>query len=146
MSIDPLTAAFDLGKIAIEKIWPDPAKRASELRKLEELRQRGDAAVINAHVKLMVGQMEINSSEAKHKSIFVAGWRPFVGWTCGLALAYVSLIEPFMRFVATVIADYSGDFPVIDTTITMQVLLGMLGLAAARTREKEKSVNSDSLK
>lgn len=145
MSIDPLTAAFDLGKIAIEKIWPDPTKRAEELRKLEELKQRGDVAVINAHVKLMLGQMEINRQEAAHKSLFVAGWRPFVGWTCGVALGYVSIIDPLMRFIATM-RGYTGEFPVIDTSITLQVLLGMLGLAAARSIDKRNKVNSDSLK
>ena len=60
MSFDPLSAAFDLGKTAIEKIWPDPRKRAAELRKLEELRQNGDLAHLNAHVQLMVGQLEVN--------------------------------------------------------------------------------------
>ena len=145
MSFDPLTAAFDAGKILIEKIWPDPVKQSSELRKLEELHQRGDLAELNAHVKLIAGQLEINKVEAKHKSIFVSGWRPFVGWVCGFGLAYVSAVEPLMRFIAK-LNGYAGDFPVIDTTITMQVLLGMLGLAAARTREKEKGVNHSSLK
>ena len=145
MSFDPLSALFDLGKVAIEKIWPDPTKRAEELRKLEELKQRGDLEEMNAQVKLLTGQMEINKIEAASNSIFVAGWRPFVGWVCGFGLAYASIIEPVMRFIASM-NDYTGTFPVIDTSITMQVLLGMLGLGAMRTREKEKGVHKDSLK
>ena len=145
MSFDPLTAAFDLGKIAIEKIWPDPTKRAQELRKLEELKQKGDIAQLNARVQLLTNQAKINEQEAKHKSVFVAGWRPFVGWICGLSLAYISIFEPIMRFVATM-RGYTGDFPAIDTTITMQVLLGMLGLAVARTVEKREGVGSNSLR
>jgi hypothetical protein len=78
--------------------------------------------------------------EAKSANWFVAGWRPFIGWTCGCGLAYVSIIEPLARFAAQVWFHYTGAFPVIDTTITMQVLLGMLGLAAARTVEKVRNV------
>lgn len=145
MSFDPLTAAFDAGKILIEKIWPDPVKQSQELRALEELRQNGDIAELNAHVKLLTGQLEVNKTEATHKSIFVAGWRPFVGWVCGLGLAYASILEPLMRFIAK-LSGYNGLFPVIDTTLTMQVLIGMLGLGVMRTREKEKRVQSDSMK
>ena len=141
MSFDPLSALFDIGKVAIEKIWPDPTKRAKELRKLEEMKQRGSLAEMNAQVNMLTGQMEINKVEAASGNWFVAGWRPFVGWVCGFALAYAAILEPFMRFIASV-NDYSGTFPVIDTTITMQVLLGMLGLGAMRTREKEKGVNN----
>ena len=139
MSFDPLTAAFDAGKMLIEKIWPDPVAQATEIRKLEELKQKGDLAELNAHVQLMIGQMKVNEVEAANSSIFVSGWRPFIGWVCGLSLAYAAMVEPLMRFIA-MMNDYTGKFPVIDTNITMQILLGMLGLAAARTREKEKGV------
>ena len=145
MSFDPLSALFDLGKSAIDKIWPDPIKRAEEVRKLEEMKQRGDLAELNAQVKLLTGQLEINKVEAASNNVFVSGWRPFVGWVCGLGLAYASIIEPLMRFIAK-LNDYTGTFPVIDTSITMQVLLGMLGLGVMRTREKEKGVHKDSLK
>ncbi len=145
MSLDPLTAALDVGKSLIEKIWPDPVKQSEEIRKLQELHQKGDLAVLNAEVQLLLGQINVNATEASHKSIFVAGWRPFVGWVCGFGLLYASVIEPLMRFIATV-NDYTGTFPVLDTTITMQVLLGMLGLGLMRTKEKEKGTHKDSLK
>jgi hypothetical protein len=145
MSLDPLTAALDVGKSLIEKIWPDPVKQSEEIRKLEELHQRGDLATLNAEVQLLIGQININIAEAGHKSIFVAGWRPFVGWVCGFGLLYASVVEPIMRFIAK-LSDYTGTFPALDTTITMQVLLGMLGLGLMRTKEKEKGVHKDSLK
>ena len=145
MSIDPLTAALDVGKSLIEKIWPDPVKQSEEIRKLEELHQKGDLATLNAEVQLLIGQININIAEAGHKSIFVAGWRPFVGWVCGFGLLYASVVEPIMRFIAK-LSDYTGTFPILDTTITMQVLLGMLGLGLMRTKEKEKGVHKDSLK
>jgi len=145
MSIDPITAALNVGKTLIEKIFPDPQKQAQEMRLLEELHQKGNLAELNARVTLLNGQLEINKVEATHSSIFVAGWRPFIGWVCGLALLYAAIFEPMMRFVAKMFG-YVGEFPVIDTTLTMQVLLGMLGLVAARTREKEKNVSKDTLK
>lgn len=145
MSLDPLTAALDIGKVLIEKIWPNVADQAREIRLLEELHQKGELAQLNAQVQLLTGQLKVNEKEAGHKSIFVAGWRPFVGWVCGIGLLYSTILEPLMRFVAR-LSGYIGDFPVIDTTLTMQVLLGMLGLVAARTREKEKGVHKDTLK
>ena len=144
MSINPLDALFELGKSAIDKIWPDPIKRAEEYRLLEQMKQDGDLARLSAQVKLLTGQLEINKAESSHKSVFVAGWRPFVGWVCGFSLAYVSMLEPLMRFIAK-LCGYTGTFPVIDTNLTMQVLLGMLGLVAARTREKEKGVHKNTL-
>lgn len=145
MSIDPLTAALDVGKILIEKIWPNVVDQAREIRLLEELHQKGDLAKLEAKVSLLRGQIDVNKTEAAHKSIFVAGWRPFIGWVCGIGLLYAAFIEPVMRFIAK-LSGYAGAFPIIDTTLTMQVLLGMLGLVAARTREKEKGVHKDALK
>lgn len=143
MSFDPLSALFDLGKTAIEKIWPDPVKRSEELRKLEELKQAGDLVRLQAEVSLMLGQIEINKAEAQHPSVFVAGARPAVMWIGAFGLAYAAIIEPIARFVARVICDYSGEFPALDTTITMQVLFGILGLGAYRTFEKTKEVQTD---
>jgi hypothetical protein len=141
MSLDPVTALLDAGKMAINRIWPDPLAQAEEQRKLAELAQNGDLAELKAQVSLLIGQMDINREEAKSKSLFVSGWRPFVGWCCGFGLLYASLFEPLMRFIASVYG-YEGSFPVIDTSITMQVLLGMLGLGVMRTREKEKNVHT----
>ena len=143
MSFDPLSALFELGKTAIEKIWPDPSKRAEELFKLEQLKQTGDLAKLQAEVSLMLGQIEINKVEAQHPSVFVAGARPAVMWIGAFGLAYAAIIEPIARFVARVVCDYSGEFPVLDTTITMQVLFGILGLGAYRTFEKTKEVQTD---
>lgn len=143
MSFDPMSALFELGKTAIEKIWPDPSKRAEELRKLEELKQSGDIARLNAEVSLMLGQIEINKVEAQHPSVFVAGARPAVMWIGAFGLAYAAIVEPLARFVAAVCFGYTGEFPVLDTTITMQVLFGILGLGAYRTYEKTKDVQTN---
>jgi len=91
-------------------------------------------------------QTDINQTEAGHGSIFVAGWRPFVGWICGFALAYAAILDPFMRFAAKVGFGYASEFPQIDTNLTMQVLLGMLGLAGMRSWEADKGVKRSKLK
>lgn len=91
---------------------------------------------------IILNQIEVNKVEAASPSFFVAGWRPFIGWTCGAGLAYVSLIEPVSRFIAVVIFAYTGTFPVISTEITLQILMGMLGLGAQRSYEKAKGVDT----
>ena len=141
MSFDPLTAALELGTSVLNKVWPDPIRQAEEQRKLQELFQKGDIAELDAHVQLLIGQLEVNKIEASSSNWFVAGWRPFIGWICGFGLGYATILEPLARFIAN-LSGYTGSFPVIDTTLTMQVLLGMLGLAGMRTREKEKGVTS----
>lgn len=143
MSFDPLTAIFEIGKTAIEKIWPDPSKRAEELFKLEKLKQDGNLAELNAQVNLMLAQIKVNEKQAEHPSIFVAGARPAIMWICAFSLAYAGIVEPMARFVAAVFFDYSGAFPAVDTTVTMQLLFGLLGLGAYRTYEKVKEVQTD---
>jgi hypothetical protein len=83
-------------------------------------------------------QTLINLEEAKSEHIFVSGWRPFVGWVGGFALAYVSILEPFMSWLARLNGS-TVIFPTIDTTITMQILFGVLGLGAFRSYDKAQS-------
>ena len=90
--------------------------------------------------ELAKGQLAINAEEAKSKNIFVAGWRPFVGWTCGLALFTHFLVIP----VADVVTAYFGytppAYPAFDMDTLTTVLLGMLGLGGLRTYEKQKGL------
>jgi hypothetical protein len=132
MSLDPVSALLDIGNTIITRIFPDPAQRDAAQLALLKMQQDGDLAAIT-------GQMEINKVEAGSSSVFVAGWRPFAGWVCGIGLAYVSILEPIARLVATFVG-YEGSFPAIDTTLTMQVLLGMLGMGGLRTLDKIKGV------
>jgi hypothetical protein len=130
--MNPLAAILEVGNALIKHFFPDPAQQAAAEQKMAEL-------VVSGELQKIAGQLAINQEEAKSDSMFVAGWRPFVGWVCGAALAYVAILEPVVRFVALA-AGYAGKFPVIDTTITMQVLFGMLGLGGLRTAEKIKGV------
>lgn len=107
-----------------------------ELRKLDYEFQK--FAMENG-IKLDLAQIEVNKEEAKSASLFVAGWRPGTGWVCVISLAYASIIEPLMRFICTM-AGYKGAFPVIDTSITLQILFALLGLASLRSLDKSKGV------
>jgi hypothetical protein len=126
-----------VGKIAGDLITTDKERLEMEVeqRKLDLEEKR-----INQATDL--AQIEVNKEEAKSGSFFVSGWRPFIGWGCGIAFIYSALIEPICRFVATTIFLYNGSFPVIDSDLTMQVMLGMLGLGAMRSYEKKSGVAS----
>jgi hypothetical protein len=130
MALDPISAALDIGGKLIDRLWPDPAQAAVAKLELLKMQQEGDLAV-------MVAQTDINKIEAGSTNMFVAGWRPFVGWCCGLAFVYAAILEPLARFISKVFFDYAGDFPVIDTTLTMQILLGLLGMAGLRSWDKK---------
>jgi small basic protein len=117
----------------LDKILPNTEDANKAKAELLQMQVKGD-------LDALLGQLDINKEEAKSSSVFVSGWRPFCGWICGIALAYVAILEPIARFAASVWFAYTGAFPVIDTDLTMQVLLGMLGLAGARSFEKHKGV------
>lgn len=117
-------------------------KVADSLYTSDEERAKAELDAYKAESERMQGQVDINKEEAKSASVFVSGARPFIMWVCGCAFAYATIIEPVLRFSAKVWFDYSGDFPVIDTELTIQVLFGILGLGTLRTAEKIKGVAS----
>jgi hypothetical protein len=140
MTLDSLLTGglFDFAGKVIEKIFPDPAKADAAKLELFKLQQSGELAQLAAETDLAKGQLAINVEEAKNASVFVSGWRPFVGWVGGVGLAYAAILEPVARFCATVFYGYVGIFPVLDTTITMQILFGLLGLGAMRSYDKKQ--------
>ena len=85
--------------------------------------------------ELAKGQLEVNKVEAAHKSLFVSGWRPAIGWICGLSLFYSTILSPILGIWFTV--------PDVDTSLLTTVLMGMLGLGAMRTFEKTKGVSRE---
>ena len=82
-------------------------------------------------------QLEVNKVEAGHTSLFVAGWRPFVGWTCGIALCYHFVLQPFLVFLLYSFG-YQMALPQFDMTTLTTILMGMLGLGGLRSYEKVK--------
>jgi hypothetical protein len=82
--------------------------------------------------RLIELQAEINKVEAQNRSVFVAGWRPFIGWVCGVAFAFHYIVMPLLLA-------YTDMKPVeFDTNSLFTVLMGMLGLGGLRTYEKLK--------
>lgn len=140
MAFDPISAALDIGGKVIDRLWPDPAQAAAAKLELIKMQQSGELAQLAADTDLAKAQIGVNAIEAASSSTFVSGGRPFVMWVCGWALAYATIIEPLARFIAVVIYHYTGEFPAIDTILTLQVLLGLLGLGGMRTAEKFKGV------
>ena len=136
MALDPVTAGIGLVDTFIGKFVKDKdlaAKLQAEARSQEF---QGD-------INLSLAQVSLNQTEAASKSIFVAGWRPFIGWICGFGLAYAFILSPIMRFAVVLAMETPPDFPVLDISELMPILLGMLGLGGLRTYEKVKGVSRE---
>ena len=123
----------------LDKFIPDKDKRDQLAHDIATMAEK------NAF-ELAKFQLEVNKAEAAHKSLFVAGWRPAVGWVCVLGMAGNFLLIPMANFVLNlrgVIDAATGaivQIPLIDTATMMPVLMGMLGLGVMRTFEKTKGV------
>lgn len=102
--------------------------------KVAEIQQK----IMEIELSAQAGQMQINLEEARNEHLFVSGWRPFVGWVGGMSLAYAAMIHPFLIWGAGV-CGITAVFPPLDTTITMQVLFGILGLGAFRSYDKKQA-------
>jgi len=123
--ITGLGAVADLANTVIGKIWPD---------KSEQEKQQIAAAVM-----VVQGQLDINKEEAKNPSIFVSGWRPFVGWVCGAGCAWNWVGLPIVVTIATYL---NHPLPVkpADLTEMLPLLFGLLGMGGLRTFEKVNGV------
>jgi hypothetical protein len=137
MDITGLGSIFDFGSKILDKVFPDPVKAQEAKLELFKLQQNGELAQLAAETDIAKAQIGVNAVEAANQSTFVSGGRPFVIWVGGFGLAYAAILEPLLRFIAAVGFHYTGAFPAIDTTITMQVLFGVLGLGALRSYDKK---------
>lgn len=126
-----LGSVFELGGKIIDRLFPDPEKKAEAELELLKLTQAGD-------LQQVLAQLEINAKEAAHPSIWVSGWRPYFGWVGGTAFAYVGLIKPVLSWIAAI----KGwpELPDIDTEFLWVVVSGLLGIGGLRTYEKKNKV------
>jgi len=131
---DAISAGSNLITTIVNKFAPDATS-------VEHDKMTQALTELQNQYALLLAQVDVNKTEATSTSVFVSGWRPFIGWVCGISLAYVSILEPFIRFVATVFFKYTGAFPVINIEITLQVLIGILGLGAYRSYDKLKGTS-----
>lgn len=110
----------------LSKVIPDTAKRDEIAFQIATLAEK------QAHEQI-IQQLEVNKQEAAHKSLFVAGWRPFIGWTCGVAMAFNFVAAPIITSVGYSVTP-------LELETMMPVLLGMLGLGGMRSYEKRNGV------
>lgn len=143
MALDPLTAILDVGGKIIDKIFPDPTKAGEAKLEMFRLAQQGELETLKADVAVATGQIEINKAEAQSGSLFVAGWRPAVGWTCVAGLIYTFIAWPIFRWYADV--QHIAVPPELDLSTLITLLGGLLGLGGFRTYEKIKGVSRSSM-
>ena len=122
--------AFD----AILDRIPNPAER-------ERAQREFDAALLQAEQAAMQGQLEVNKIEAGHRSMFVAGWRPFIGWVGGFAIAYMFLIKPMAAGLLAIFGSPVVMPEMVDPQMLFELVLALLGIGGMRTFEKFKGVN-----
>lgn len=126
--IDPLSRLLD-------KIIPDPDMREKARAELMRAERESDLEELRLAISADNAQTEINKTEAANPDLFVSGWRPFIGWVCGVAFAYHFVVQPLLAF-AILNAGGEVKLPVFDMEALSTVLMGMLGLGGLRTIEK----------
>lgn len=134
MGLDPFSAGFDLINTALNKFFPDANE---ELKgKLAQA-----SAEIENQFKLTLSQIEVNKVEAANPSVFVAGWRPFIGWVGGFGLGYELVFKPIVNGILLIFGIPIG-FPGIDIGLLETVVGGILGLGLARSWDKAKNTDT----
>ena len=113
----------------INKFVPDPDQRAKAESALRDSLQAWDKS-----------QSDVNAVEAANANVFVSGWRPFIGWTCGLALAYQFVVAPLVMWATLTVGIHLATPPKLDDML-WQLVFAMLGMGGLRTFEKIKGVS-----
>ena len=111
---------------------PNENERAKAKEELER-------SISDAANKVHEMQAQTNMEEAKHSSIFVAGWRPFLGWICGVGLGWTFVLQPIITYILSA-TGVSVALPIIPNEGLLELVLAMLGLGGLRTFEKLKQV------
>tara|TARA_R100001129_G_scaffold180632_1_gene158898 strand:+ start:1749 stop:2144 length:396 start_codon:yes stop_codon:yes gene_type:complete len=124
--IGPVTGLLD-------KFIPDADEKAKLAHEIATMAEK------QAHEANM-GQLEINKMEAQHRSVFIAGWRPFLGWGLSFAMIWHFVLVPMITFGFAYAGVVPPELPAFDMESLMTVLLGMLGLGGLRTFEKAKGL------
>lgn len=119
----------------ILRFIPDKGERS-------RAKEQFEGQLLNAMTTLVQGQLAINQKEAEHGSIFVAGWRPAIGWICGVGIAWNFIVQPLIMWVAFLVPEGPdlSNAPRLDISELMTLLFGMLGLGGMRTYEKRLGV------
>lgn len=127
-----LSPILEFGKAILDRFVPDPEKKREA--EMEMFRMAADG-----ELKQVLAQLEINAREAQHPSIFVAGWRPFYGWTSGFAFLYSTVGMSFLNWLLALKG--LPPLPEINMELMWVVVTGMLGIGGLRTFEKKRGVS-----
>lgn len=131
---NPISSIVDaIGKV-LDRVLPD--KAANDAAKAQLLQSE-----VQGEIQQVLAQISVDQAEAQSNNGFVAGWRPYVGWICGTSLAYATMIQPFLTFCVRL---HWPNFqaPIIDNSQTLEVLMGLLGLGAMRSIDKNKGTDN----
>ncbi len=120
---------------------PNPNER-------QKAKEEFEKQLLDAVNQASIAQTKINEIEASHKSVFVAGWRPFIGWVCGIGILWAFIVQPISIWAIQVWGDKAiwmneqGEYilPIINSDGLFQLVLAMLGMGGLRTFEKIKGV------
>jgi hypothetical protein len=135
MTLPVIGTVLSIGEKLVDRLFPDPKAKAEALQKLNELEQSGDLQAI-------AGQVEINKIEAANPRMFIAGWRPAIGWVLASGLAVMLVVGPLMAW-GSALAGRPIEQPKMPTEVIMALSTSLLGLSGLRTWEKFKGVESN---
>ncbi len=137
MALPALVTAFLPFLDKILGMIPDPQARA-------EAKQKLTLELVRIEAEERMSQVELNKIEATHANIFVAGWRPFIGWVGGVSLGWTFLLHPIVTWVAA-ISGYDGLIPTLDTSELMTLVLAMLGIGGMRSFDKFQGTDTKTI-
>ena len=127
-----INAILPLIGTVLDKVIPDNNAKQKAKQEIEK-------ALIDNAAQINLTQAETNKIEAAHRSIWVSGWRPFLGWCSGLGFAWVFVLSPLAQWVCALLG-INIELPNLQTDVLMELTLAMLGLASLRTWEKSKGL------
>lgn len=140
---------MEVGKDLIKRWFPDPAEAAKREQELEQLRQNGELQELAAATQLANAQIGVNTEEAKHGSVFVAGWRPAIGWVCAISLGvyYIPRFLIGMGIWAYLSFNSMTLLPIPEMGVAdiIALVATMLGSSLIRMREKEHGIARERL-
>jgi len=138
--MDPIIGGglLKLGGALIDRLFPDKEARDKAKLALFELEQKGELAKLESDTRLALGQMEINKAEAA-AGPFRGGWRPFIGWSCGVGIAYQFIAHPLLSWASGIYAVPIP--PSLALSDLLPLVAGMLGLGTLRSFEKAKGLS-----
>jgi hypothetical protein len=130
--IPVVTALLPALGTLIDRLIPD---RAAAERAKAEMEQQ----LVTAANQAAMAQVEVNKVEAAHSSVFVAGWRPSIGWVCAAGLAWAFVVAPIASW-ALMVLGVKAELPAIQFDHLFELVLAMLGIGGLRTFEKLRGV------